>query len=317
INSVISVKVLEIDPVRKSGVVSYNQLQRQLGNAARQQEIDSIQEGQILKGEVVKFESYGAFIKFNNVTGLLRLREIDFIRVNNPVDYFKLGDIIEVKVLSNTNGRIDLSRKALLESPFNLYIKDHKVSDVVKAKVHKKMPYGVLLTLADNLDGLLHESEFSWNPNENLLPYLKLEEEIEVAIIAIDEKTQKISLSKKALIDNPWSRVNAQNYDEIECTVSEITPKGLVIQALGVDGFIPTSEIILDQKSSKLEDYFAVGDTVKGIILEVNPKQWILKVSLKKQQENESRKEFENYMEKQQEEEVNTNLGDIFKDVLK
>ena len=164
----------------------------------------------------------------------------------------------------------------------------------------------------ENVTGLLHKSEFSWNPHDNLQSSVKIGDELEMAIISIDVEKKKISLSIKALIDNPWGRVEAHAGDVIDCKVTEVTPKGLKIEALGVDGFVPSNEITLASGSNKLSDYYNAGDTFKAIIKKVDPKSWVLIASLKKLQEVMERKEYEKFMNNDTEEDPIT-IGDTFK----
>ena len=114
-------------------------------------------------------------------------------------------------------------------------------------------------------------------------------------------------------MDNPWERVDAKGGDVVDVKVTEVTEAGLKVEAIGVDGFVPASEAIAEKKND-LSSYFAVGDQAKAIITEINPKEWRLKLSIKKHQENESRKDFEKYLTEK--EEANSNLGEMFKDVL-
>ncbi|MCB1106499.1 MAG: polyribonucleotide nucleotidyltransferase [Chlamydiia bacterium] len=74
--------------------------------------------GKTYKGKVVTIKDFGLFVAFLNVQGLCHISEIAHERVNKVEDYFKEGDEIEVKVLDiDRNGKIRLSRKALLEAP--------------------------------------------------------------------------------------------------------------------------------------------------------------------------------------------------------
>ena len=114
-------------------------------------------------------------------------------------------------------------------------------------------------------------------------------------------------------MDNPWERVDAKVGDVVDVKVTEVTESGLKVEAIGVDGFVPASEAVLEKKND-LSAYFQPGDCAKAIITDINPKEWRLKLSIKKHQENESRKDFEKYLN--EDESVNSNLGEMFKDVL-
>lgn len=313
INSNFDVKILscEIEDNKQNVVVSRKEVENEEYNDNRSKEIDSINVGDSLKGTIIKIEKYGALVKFNYATGLLLVREVShkFVDITKELH---VGDSVDVKVIKKENGKLELSRKALIDSPFTLYTKDHKVSDKVSGKVINKLPYGLLLELAEEVTGLLHMSEYSHNPNDNYANYVKIGDVVEAAIIKIDADKERISLSRKALMDNPWERVNAKVGDETEVKVVEINEKGLKVEAFGVDGFVPASEATTEK--ANLNDLFAVGDVANAVVTEIKPKEWRLKLSIKKIKEANERKEFEKYMTS---EESQVTIGDALKDETK
>lgn len=337
---VVSVKIISYDDQKKNAYVSrfaaireerrhaYEERQRQHEEylkqkeaehleyvKEREEEYNSYKVGDVLEGTVSNIVPYGVFVKFNKVQGLIRLKDVDHAYIKSAADVVNVGDKIQVKVLSTENGKLELSRKALLKTPYEIFKETHSVSDVVKAKVSNKMPFGVLCELAPHVTGLLHKSEFSWNPNDNLMAYLKLGDEIEVAIIKFDDEKGKISLSRKPLIDNPWAKVEASVGDKVEAKITEVTDKGFKIEALGVDGFTPFNAIDTGEKNSKASDIYQVGDTFTGVITELDPKKWVLIVSERAYKNQIEREQFENYMNNDTEE-SKTTLGDLFKDKI-
>ncbi len=307
----IEVKIIDLDEARNSAIVSRREVENDEYQKNRDNEYDSINEGDILKGTIIKVEKYGALVKFNYLTGLLRTVQVShkFIDIEKEL---KVNDEIEVKVIKKEKGKIELSRKALLDTPFQIYIKNHKVSDTVKGKVTNKLPYGLLIELADDVKGLLHRTEYSHNPNDNFNNCVKINDEVEASIIAIDEAKERISLSRKPLLDNPWERVDAKVGDLVEVKVTEINEKGLKVEALGVDGFIPMSEATVDKVN--LNDAYQVGDKENAVIIEIKPKEWRLKLSIRKVLEQKAREEYEKHLTTEDEE---VTIGDRFEDVLK
>jgi small subunit ribosomal protein S1 len=114
-------------------------------------------------------------------------------------------------------------------------------------------------------------------------------------------------------MDNPWDKVECKVGDETNVKVKEVNPKGLVVEAFGVDGYILLSETMTEEKKD-ISDYYAVGDEAKAVVIDVNKKEWKLKLSIKKLANKEARAEFEKYLKT---EEASTSIGDQFKDVLK
>lgn len=307
----IQVKVTSIDDKKNTGIVSRRDVENDEYQVNRDKEYDTINEGDVLKGTIIRVEKYGALVKFNYLTGLLRTVQVShkFIDIEKELT---VGQEIEVKVIKKENGKIELSRKALLDTPFQLYVKNHKVSDTVKGKVTNKLAYGLLVELADDVKGLLHRTEYSHNPNDNFNNCVKINDEIEASIIAIDEAKERISLSRKPLLDNPWERVEGKVGDVVEVKIAEINEKGLKVEALGVDGFIPLSEASVEK--ANLNDLYQVGDKANAVILEIKPKEWRLKLSIRKVLEQKSREEYEKHLVSDEEK---TTIGDQFEDVLK
>lgn len=283
---------------------------------AREAEIASLPVGTVKEGTVSKILPYGVIVKFDKAQGLIKMRDLDHKFVKDPSTIVSVGDKVTVKVVKNENSKIELSRKDLIESPYQTYVKNHHVSDTVKGKVISKLPFGMLIELDKDVTGLLHKSEFSWNPNDNLMASTLIGDELECAIIKTDDAEEKISLSIKALIDNPWSRVEAKVGDETVCKVTEVSSKGLKVEAFGVDGFIPARSVVLEGKSSKIEDYYNAGDEVKAIVTEINPRKWVLVLDQKAYKYKQERLEFDKYMSNEEDTVKSTTIGDLLKKEL-
>lgn len=310
----ITVRFLEMDESRKKAVVSRRVIEQEEYQDKKSKEYDSINVGDVITGKVSKIENYGAIIKFEYNQGLLKANQIahTFVDVKNELS---IGQEIEVKVVAKANGKIELSKKALLKTPFELFCDEYKVSDKITGKVVNKLGFGLLLELAPNVRGLLHASEYSHNPNDNFNNHVVIGDEVLVAIIAINQKNEKISLSRKALMDNPWARVEGQVGDLVDVKVSKILENGLIVEALGVDGFVPSNEAVVEFKKDNLSQYYAVGDTYKAYITEIKPSEWKLKLSIRKYLTEEDRKSYEKYLGEDSSE--NVTIGDMFKDLLK
>ena len=307
----VAVKVIEIEEKRRRAVVSAKVIEHEKYLETRDKELDSINEGDVLEGTITKVEKYAAFVKIGNVTGIIKAREVahEFVDITTVLN---AGDKVTVKVLSKENGKLQLSRKALVKTAYQEFKENHKVSDKIVGRVTNKQPGYLLLEIAPNLKGLLHQSEYSWNPNDNYNNQVVIGDEVEVAIIQMNDEKENIRLSRKALMDNPWDKVEAKVGDVTDIKVKEIKSSGLIVEAFGVDGFIPQSETMVEGKKT-LSDFYAVGDEAKAIVIDVNKKEWKLKLSIKKLVNKEERAEFEKYLKN---EEASTSIGDQFKEVL-
>lgn len=282
--------------------------QQELRQQQRQDELDNIHTGDVIEGVVDVIEPHAAFIKFNHVSGMLRISQVSHHRIDKIDDVLKKGDKVTVKVIKKEGNRLDLSIKALLPTPFAQFKSEHKVGDRVKGVVVSKLPFGVILEMAKDVKGLLHKNEYSWNPKDNFDAYLKIGDEIEVAILSIDSKNEKISLSKRAIEYNPWSKLNLRLGEVIQVRVEKVTNDGIFISYESVDGFIPAKEAHNDPKVN-IADHYQVGDVVEAKVIEFDKEGWNLKLSVKKLLDQRERAEYEKYLGDQEEETIK--LGDL------
>ena len=149
----------------------------------------------------------------------------------------------------------------------------------------------------------------------HIIVRLDVGEEIISSIMNI-LKNEKISLSKKAIEDNPWKRVTAKKGDTVECKVEGINPgKGVNVSTCGIDAFVSINELSND-KITKIEDFLNVGDTFKALVVDIDASKWYINLSAKKYQEMLEKQEFEKYMSNSNEEDHVT-LKDLFQDILK
>ena len=303
----IDVKILKIESndKRTNIVVSRYEVEKENYDKNRENEYESINVNDVLDGTVFKVEKYGALIKFNYVMGLLVPNQLSYKFVDITKE-LKPGDKIKVIVIKKENGKIDLSHKLLTDSPFKAYIKDKKVGDKVSGSVTEMLDFGALIKLNDDVNGFLHQTEYSHNPQEKFTN-LKVGDVVETEIILIDEDKKKISLSRKKLLPNPWENKSFNVGDVIEVNIDEINQKGLKVSVDGITGLISAYDASIDDKD--LSATYNVGDKVKAAVVEFKPKNWRLRLSIKKVYDSKIKKELE---------EQNQNVEDItIGDVIK
>ena len=308
VKSTVAVVVIDIDDARHKAVVSSKALEHQEYLKKKEEALANINVGDILDGVITKVENYAAFVKCGDVSGMIKAKDVahEFVEVQKVL---KAGDEVKVQVISKDNNKLLFSRKALIDSPFTAFTKEHTIGDKVKGKVTNKLPYGLLLELAPNLKGLLHKTEYSHNPNDNLASKVIIGDELEAAILSIDNDAERINLSIKVLLDNPWDRVEAKVGDIIKCKVLGTNKGGVEVSTdLGVDGFIPKSEALsYDDRNKDVASFFEKDDELETKIIEIDPKQWRLVLSIRRINEDKERVELEKYNDN---EEITTNLAD-------
>ncbi|ECL9136247.1 30S ribosomal protein S1 [Campylobacter jejuni] len=190
----IDVEVIEINPnERRLRVSLRNLLSRPFDEFMKSYKI-----ADVVEGEITSVTSFGAFVKLGGIEGLLHNEDASWDRNDKCKDKFSQGDKIKVKIIKidEENQKISLSTKELSSSPVQEYAKIHKVGDIVKGAIRDIKDFGVFVELSKNVDALIHKEDISTSMLENL----KIGDDIEAAIVFIDEKKNRIRLSVKNLI---------------------------------------------------------------------------------------------------------------------
>ncbi len=157
--------------------------------------------GQKVEGIVEKLESFGAFVKLEpGVTALIPISEMSWTRrVNHPSELMARGDSVEAVVLrvDPDERKISLSLKQITPSPFSAFVENHRVGEEMEGEITNVVGYGAFVRLDEGVEGLLHISELSWSPVQNIDDAVKAGDKIQVRIININPNEERISLSAK------------------------------------------------------------------------------------------------------------------------
>ena len=274
----------------------------------RKDELDTINTGDVITGTVEKLEPHAATVKFEHVMGLLRISQVSHYRIDKIEDILSLGEEVTVKVIKKEGNRLDLSVKALQPTPYEEYVSQHSVGDTVTGKVIEKTVYGIKIEVARDVVGLLHRSQYSWNPNDNFAAHVTYGDEIELAIMSVEPKKRRISFSRKALVENPWRNVNLRRNDIVKGKILEFHEEHIVLEVQGVEGIVKVEELGLEK--GRPEDYYAVGDELEAVVIRIHPAKWEMELSVKQVKEIAARKEYRKHMENQDEDSGIT-IGEI------
>ena len=193
--------VTEINHLEKSVTASMKQSAEREKNRVESSFWDSIFTNKIVEGKVKRFTAFGAFVDVDGFDCLAHISDLSYDKIENPADVLELDKTYNFKVLSidKETKRVSLGYKQLMAHPHAELIKKYEVGQVVKAKVVKLFPFGALLEVEKNVEGLLHLSEASHIYIKNITEVANVGDELEVKIISIDLESRKISFSLKAL----------------------------------------------------------------------------------------------------------------------
>lgn len=253
---------------------------------------NELEVGDTITVTVSNFESYGAFVDLgNDIEGLLHISEISWNKnVKNPKDYLEIGSEINVEVidLDCDKRRLRVSLKSLQPKPFQTFIKENKVGDVVKGKVATLTDFGAFINLGD-VDGLLHNEEASWETNAKCKSIYKKDDEVEVKIIKIDTEKENISLSVKDLQDSPAQKFENSHKpgDIIKSTIKDIKDFGLFVKLEdNLDGLVRKEDLLKeDEETPELK----VGDEIEAVVINIDKQRNRVRLSVRRLESQKER----------------------------
>ena len=198
-------KIVEYKPEDRKVILSRRAVVEEEEKALKEKFWSEVEEGQTLKGTVRRLSNFGAFIDLGGVDGLLHISEMGWSRVRRPGDVVKVGQEVEVYVLSadKENNKISLSLKKLIPNPWETAAEKYAIGNVVNGKVVRLAPFGAFVELEDGVDGLVHISQISWSRVEKVEDALTVGQEVEAKVLDLDLENKKISLSIKETTERP------------------------------------------------------------------------------------------------------------------
>lgn len=246
---------------------------------------DALETGDTITVTVSNFESYGAFVDLgNDIEGLLHISEISHNKnVKNPKDYLEIGQEINVEVidLDCDKRRLRVSLKSLQPKPFQTFIKENKVGDVITGTVATLTDFGAFVNLG-TVDGLLHNEEANWESTTKCKDVYKKGDEIEVKIIKIDTEKENISLSVRALQDSPAQKFEKEhnNGDIIKSTIKDIKDFGVFVKLENnLDGLIRKEDMM---KPEEGEEEAKIGDEIEAVVVNIDKQRNRVRLSVRR-----------------------------------
>ncbi|RMF77172.1 MAG: S1 RNA-binding domain-containing protein [Planctomycetota bacterium] len=279
-------EVSEIDRKGKNIVVSRRKLLERARDAEREELKQSLAEGQVRRGVVRRLTDFGAFIDIGGVEGLLRVADMAWGRVGHPSNVLKPGEEVEVKILKidREKDRISLGLKQLQPDPWDVVEGNYRPGDTVEGRVTRLMDFGAFVELSEGVEGLIPISELSWTQRvRHPRDVLKEGDGVRVSVLNVDVPKRRISLSLKALGEDPWKSV-AERYAPdsiVSGAVTRLTDFGAFVQLEeGVEGLVHISEMS-EKRIRSAADVVKVGDVVRVLIKSVDPEQRRISLSMK------------------------------------
>ena len=213
IGKTLTVKVTRVDQKRNKAVFSHKAYLAEEKSKKIAEIWSSINVGDTVEGTVMRFTDYGAFVDIGGIDGLLHISEISWGKLKHPQEALKIGQKINVKILSmnEEKGKISLGLKQNTPEPWSVINENYQVGQVVEGKVVQIKEYGAFVELEPGLDGLVHISEIAHKRVTNIADEISIGQMVNAKILEIDEEKRRISLSIKETLDAPEAEAPAED----------------------------------------------------------------------------------------------------------
>jgi small subunit ribosomal protein S1 len=259
--------------------------------------------GDIVRGKVTNITDYGAFLELlEGLEGLIHVSELTWSkRVKHPKKYLNMGDEIEAQVLAVdfNDRRIALGVKQLMQDPWDRLPEVVQIGDEMEGTVTSVTKFGAFVKVMDEVEGLIHFNDYTWEDKIDR-KMLKKGDAVKFKILEINKDERRISCGIKQLTESPYEalRKKYNKGDAIDCKVTGITNFGLFVDiGDGFEGLVHISRIPM-KADQKLEDLYKVGDGVRAVLLNIDPNEKKIALSIKAYEKKKDQDVIDQYLKK-------------------
>lgn len=188
VDKTIKLKIIDLDVKEKKIIVSEKAAdEKKMKKALEKHKI-----GDIVEGTITGIVEFGVFVKFDDLEGLIHISEIDWQIIDDPAEFFKVGDKIKAKIVEIEDDKISLSTKLLKENPWEKVRDKYETGQTVKGAVTKFNPFGAFIKLDKNIQGLAHISEFG--TEKKMKEALEIGKKYDFKILSIKPSEYRMAL---------------------------------------------------------------------------------------------------------------------------
>ncbi|MBM3488549.1 MAG: 30S ribosomal protein S1 [Alphaproteobacteria bacterium] len=254
------------------------------------------------RGRVSNITDYGAFVELEpGVEGLVHVSEMSWTKKNfHPGKIVSTSQEVEVMVLEvdPQKRRVSLGLKQVSDNPWDSFVEKHPSGTEIEGEIKNITEFGLFIGLTEDLDGMVHLSDIDWSKSgEEAIKAYKKGDRVRAKVLDVDSEKERISLGIKQLSSDPLESVmkTLKKGEVVTCTVASIQENGIEVTVSGsVHGFIRRAELSRE-RSEQRPDRFAVGDRVDAKIINVDPKDRKLSLSIKAHEVEEEKQAMAEY----------------------
>ncbi|MEN3010881.1 MAG: 30S ribosomal protein S1 [Candidatus Bipolaricaulaceae bacterium] len=257
--------------------------------------------GTKVKGKVVSVTDFGAFVELEeDVEGLVHISELSWAPVKHPKEVVQPGQEVEVVVLAvnEAERRISLSLRKALPDPWEDVEHRYPKGALVEGVVTNVTDFGAFVQLEPGIEGLVHVSELSWERVAHPKDVVQPGQKVRAMVLKVDAQNRRISLSLKALQQDPWEEFLEQYSvgSVVSGPVTQIKEFGAFVRITpAVEGLIHVSEIS-HERIGHPQEVLRLGQEVTAKIIGINEAKRQVRLSIKKLQEDLAQAETEKFL---------------------
>ena len=243
--------------------------------------------GDVYRGTVKTFTSFGAFVDLGGFDGLLHVNDMRWGHVASPKDAVVIGEEVNVKVIriDRDTQKVNLSLKHFTPDPWTTFEERYAIDDVVPGKASKITDFGAFIEIEPGIEGLLHISDMSWvrkigHPREVLAGG----DEVRVKILDYDLERGKLSLGLKHVLPNPWDTVEERfpPGKVVKGTVRNITSYGAFVRVEeGIDGLLHVEDMSWTRKVRNPASVVQSGQEIEVAVVDLDKRARRIRLGLK------------------------------------
>jgi small subunit ribosomal protein S1 len=218
----IMVRVIEVDQERRRLILSERLALQESKETLKDRLLEGIKEGDVRTGRVTSVAEFGAFVNIDGADGLVHLSEVSWDRIQHPNQVLKVGQEVQVKVISidRERKRIGLSIRQLQEDPWMQKVAHLREGQLVEGKITHLTKFGAFARISDELEGLVHLSELSEQHINHPKEVVKEGDVVTLRVIKIDAERRRIGLSLRkvdsaAYADLDWKMALADEVEDV------------------------------------------------------------------------------------------------------
>ena len=225
----LKLKIIDVNKEKKRIVASRKEVLREEAAKKKEEVWSKLEAGAVVKGIVRRFADFGAFVDLGGVDGLIHITDMAWYRIGHPSEVLKIGDEIDVKILSldPEKERIQLGYKQLQPKPWDNIVDKYPVGAILERKVVRIRPFGAFVELEPGVDGLVHISQCALTRVAKVEDALQPDQIVRVKVLGVDPDAKRISLSvREALAEEALDNNFAEEIpgDELEEAPAEEAP---------------------------------------------------------------------------------------------